>query len=484
MRKLVLNDIIKMRRQLYLELAKSYLRGDLKKILPKLPKILLPEGSHDKIRLFYEREVLKEKIKFPLGLDYLKVKEFDLYELVDFLDEIISGESELIEKSKFVDVIEKICSECPGGRFYVTDLCRNCIAHSCKNVCPKNAISIIDGRAVIDCSKSVSCGMCANVCPYHAIIKLERPCERTCYPHGLHPLDEGGMSIEYTECVACGACYIACPFGAIETPSQMLQVLHKLNSKDNLIAIYAPAAVAQFGRKISFAQFREGLKKIGFSEVFEVAIGADMVAEEEAKHLLEHGGLMLTSCCPAFVQFIKNKFPKLSDRISPVPSPMVMLAQKLRNDFPEHKIVFIGPCIAKKKEAQEVGIPDYVITFEEIAAMLDAFGVELLSLKGDEPKEATPYGWNFAHSGGVTEAVRYYVRKLAGDKAADELVLASANGLSECAKLLTQIESDKLKVDVLEGMGCDGGCIAGPGILVDPAVSRANLKKMLVKKQA
>ncbi|PLV60049.1 monomeric [FeFe] hydrogenase [Thermotoga sp. KOL6] len=482
MRRLVLNNIIKTRRRLYIELAKSYLEGKLKKVLPKLPSILIPENSSDKVRIFYEREILKEKVKFALGLDYSKVRDLELYEITDFLDEIVSGESELLEKENFVNVIDKICSECPGGRYYVTDLCRNCIAHSCENVCPRRAISIVDNRAQIDYSKCVNCGLCASACPYQAIIKLERPCEKMCYVNAIHPSEEGSMEIDHKKCSACGACYIACPFGAIETPSQLLQVLHELTSNKKIIGIYAPSAVAQFGSKVSIAQFREALKKAGFSDIFEVAIGADMVAEAEAEHLLKNNELMLTSCCPAFVHFVKNNFPDLANNISPVPSPMIMLSRKLREEFPDHKTVFIGPCIAKKMEAKNAGIPDYVITFEEIGAIFTAFGIEPMSLKGEKPRPATPYGWNFAYTGGVGEAVRYYVRKLADDKVADSLIHVFANGISECAQLLKDVKDGKLKVNIFEGMGCDGGCVAGPGILIDPAVAKANLKKMLTQK--
>jgi len=479
LRKLVLNNIIKIRRRLYLELVKGYKNNTLKEILPKLPKMLIPESGYpDKIRIFYERELLKEKIKLALGMDYSKVKDMELYEILDFLDDVLNDTSDLIEKEKFVDVIAKVCSECPGGRYYVTDLCKNCIAHSCANVCPRNAISIVNNRAGIDYSKCVNCGLCASACPYHAIIKLERPCEAVCYSNVIRPSDEGYMEIEYEKCSSCGACYIACPFGAIETPSQIMQVTHKLINNEKLIAIYAPSAVAQFGSKVTLQQFKEALKKVGFSEVFEVAIGADMVADAEAQHFLKNKDLMLTSCCPAFIHFVKTNFPDFSDYISPVPSPMVMLSKKLKEEFPKYKIVFIGPCIAKKKEAKDKKVPDYVLTFEEIGAIFAAFGVEPMALKGENLEDATSYAWNFASIGGVGEAVRYYIRKYANSEFADELKIVSANEIQECANILKSISSGKLKVNILEGMGCDGGCVAGPGVLVDPRISANNLKRL------
>ncbi|QTA38343.1 4Fe-4S binding protein [Thermosipho ferrireducens] len=480
MRKLVLNNIMKIRRKLYLELVRSYKNGKLKEVLPRLPKMIIPDNDHfsDKIRKFYEREIVKEKIKFALGLDYSKVKDMELYEILPFLEDIIRGESELLEKEKFVEVIREVCSECPGGKYYVTDLCRNCVAHSCVNVCPKNAISIVNNRANIDYGKCINCGLCAAACPYYAIIKLERPCESVCFSKAILFSEEGHMEIVKERCYLCGACYVACPFGAIETPSQIMQVVHKLLNKEKLIAIYAPSAITQFGSKVSLQQFRKALKNLGFSFVFEVAVGADMVAEAEAEHFLNTKQLMLTSCCPAFVYFVEKKFPDFLENVSPISSPMVALAQKLRKEFPDYKIVFIGPCIAKKKEAEDNNIPDYVLTFEETVAIFAAFGIEPMLLEEENLEEATPYAWKFAASGGVAGAVEYYIKKLSKERLKQDLNLFSASGIEECIKGFKEMKSGKLTIDIFEGMACDGGCIAGPCILVDPRISLSKLKKV------
>jgi len=479
LRRLVLNNIIKIRRRLYLELVKNYKNQTLKELLPKLPKILIPDDDYtDKLRVLYEREVLREKIKLAIGLDYSKVRDIELYEMVDFLEDILNDTSDLLEREKFVDVIDKVCSECPGGRYYVTDLCRNCIAHSCENVCPRNAISIVNNRASIDYSKCVNCGLCSLACPYQAIIKLERPCETACSSKAISSSSEEHVEIDQKKCSTCGACYIACPFGAIETPSQIMQVVHKLATNEKLIAIYAPSAVAQFGSKVTIQQFKEALRKIGFSKVFEVAIGADMVAEAEARHFLENGELMLTSCCPAFVHYVEKNSKELSQHISPVPSPMTLLSEKLKEEFPKYKIVFIGPCIAKKREAKEKKLTDYVLTFEEIGAIFAAYGVEPMALKGEKLEDASPYAWNFAVHGGVGNAVKYYIEKCKGKESAGELKIVAANGIQECSKIIKDVVSGKIKVDIFEGMGCDGGCIAGPGVLIEPRIAANNLKKL------
>ncbi|SHH23808.1 monomeric [FeFe] hydrogenase [Thermosipho atlanticus] len=478
MRKLVLNNVIKLRRKLYYELVKSYKNKKLKTSLAKFPKRFVTEKNFEnKVLMFYEREIVKEHIKFILGLDYSKSEDLELFEIVPYVDTIIEGTSELLETDKFINAIEEICSECPGGKYYVTDLCRNCLAHSCMSVCPKSAISIIDNRAKIDYSKCVNCGLCSSACPYHAITKLERPCESSCAPKAISTTQERYMDILYEKCTYCGACYIACPFGAIKTPSQILQVTHKLLNNDRIIAIYAPSAVSQFGSKVTVAQFKAALKKLGFFEVFEVAEGADMVAREEAKHFAETRELMLTSCCPAFVQLVKKLFPEFSKNISPIPSPMVMLSQKILKKYPDYEIVFIGPCIAKKLEAKKNGIPHYVLTFEEIGALFAAFEIEPMLLEEESIEGPSSYGWNFASTGGVANAVKYYLKKEGFSDLAENIKIVSANGLSECMKTLKEIKSGKIQVEIFEGMACDGGCIGGPGILVDPRIAFNNLKR-------
>ncbi len=479
MRRLVMNNIIKSRRRMHLEILRAFEQGTLKDILPKLPKILVKDNSEiDKPRLYFEREIIKEKVKFALGLSYKKTKEMELYELLPHLDAILSDESELIERKKFVEVIDTVCAECPGGKYYVTDLCRNCIAHSCVNSCPRKAISIIHNRAYIDYEKCVNCGMCAKACPYHAIIKLEKPCQVVCGTNAIKPTEEGEMYVDMEKCSACGACYIACPFGAIETPSQILQVANKLKNGEKMVAIFAPSAVGQFGRTVTVEQIKEALKLAGFSEVYEVAWGADMVAEEEALHWLQHKETMLTSCCPAFVHFIKKNYEELKDKISPVPSPMVRLVKELRNRGVDGKVVFIGPCIAKKMEAAVTGMPDYVVTFEEIAALFAVKNIEPMKLKGENLNEITPYGWNFASAGGVGEAVRFYVRKHAGDEVAKSMKIVNANGLFECGEIAKGLKSGKLNADIFEGMACDGGCVAGPGVMVDPVIAKNLIKRV------
>lgn len=234
MRRFVLNNVIKYKRMLYMEIIKSYKKGELKEELPKIPKKLIPDISGEgRSRVFYEREILKEKIKFVLGLDYKKVKDLELYEIANHIEEIVDSTSPILAKKPELGVIKDVCNDCPGGRYYVTDLCRNCIAHPCMEVCPRNAILNAGNRAYIDYNKCIGCGLCASACPYNAIIKLERPCEKNCIPKAIGKSETSPVEVKYEKCTGCGACYIACPFGALEFPSQLLQVIHKLITGKN-----------------------------------------------------------------------------------------------------------------------------------------------------------------------------------------------------------------------------------------------------------
>lgn len=483
MRRFVFNNVVKLKRMLYMEILGLYRNGNLKEELPKIPKKLIPDtNTSNRMRVFYEREILKEKIKFVLGLDYDKVKELELYEIADQLEDIINGTSPLLTKEPKIGVIKEVCNDCPGGRYYVTDLCKNCIAHSCIEVCPRNAIKIVENRAQIDYSKCVGCGLCASACPYGAIIKLERPCEKSCIPKALGRTDTSPIEVNYEKCTMCGACYIACPFGAIEFPSQLLQVVHKLSKGDKMIAIFAPSAISQFGRKVSVQQFKKALRIMGFKEVFEVAIGADMVAKKEAELFLKHGGPMLTSCCPAYVRFIKNDFPSLTKYISDVESPMIMLARKIRKEYPGYNIVFIGPCLAKALEASEKGLPDHVLTFEEIGAAFAVLRIEPAECEPDELNKISGVAWGFAASGGVSAAVKHYIREFAGEEKSESLNLTVANSLEECKLVLEKLSNGRVDTDIIEGMACDGGCIAGPGVLADPRVAKSFLS-MFIKSE-
>jgi len=465
MRNFVFSEIMKIRRQLMMTLAQMYEKGTLQEHLAGIPKMLLP-GPHGTYRssVYHEREVMKQRTKMYLGMDYERSRELELYELPSLIDDILGMKSDLVSHDRFVQVIKEACDSCPSGRYYATDLCRNCVAHSCYNACPKKAVEIQNDRAVINIDQCIGCGLCAKACSFYAIVKLERPCERSCALQAIAKDASFAADIDYSRCVSCGACYVACPFGATESPSHLLRTLAGIRRGEEIIAIFAPAIVAQFGPKVTLGQIKNALKKAGFSDAVAVAAGADEVAEEEA-HFLEHtAGTVTTSCCPAFVDYIGKNQPDFTDRISPAPSPMIALAKHLKTGA--GKIAFIGPCIAKKLEASKGPFVDYVLTFEELGALFIAKGIEPAAQE-DATVEGSRLGWGFAAAGGVTAAVKELCTR--------ELRTLRMDGLAEGKETFQTARQEKF--DLIEGMACAGGCIAGPGIMVNPKVAAGALKK-------
>jgi len=467
MRNFVLNEMMKLRRQTILKLSKLQIDGELKSNLPKLNQTMLP-GPNPTYRtsIYHEREVLKQKIKIYLGMDYEKTRDLELFELAPDIDEIIET-NKYSPKNNYLQIIKEACDACPSGKYYATDLCRNCVAHSCQSVCPKSAIIIEGGRAKIDKNLCVGCGLCEKACSYYAIVKLERPCEKACHVSAIKSDENSAAEIDTEKCIHCGACYVACPFGAIETVSALPEFINKLKNKAKINVIYAPSMISQFGPKVKMGQIKKALLDIGISNVYEAAQGADKIALEEAEMLETSKSMVTTSCCPSFVNYIKKHQKNFVNNISPSLSPMAQLAKDIKEEGT--KTVFIGPCIAKKSEAYQLDYIDYVLTFEEIASLFVAFGIEP-SQKENIDVEGSFDGWNFAKSGGVANAVANLCQK--------ELSVEMMDGISEGKNLFNRKDIDS--IDLIEGMACKGGCICGPSIMVNPLVAKNGLKKINV----
>ncbi len=377
-----------------------------------------------------------------------------------------------------VEVIKQACDECPLGGFEVTTRCRGCIAHRCQKVCPKDAIRFDTQTraAIIDKDKCVNCGLCAKACPYFAIQNYERPCEMACKVKAISKGQDNAAYIDDNKCVHCGACVYQCPFGAIMDKSQIVEVINEIKNKtEKLYAIVAPSIKVQF-KNGSVGQIVSAIKELGFDDVVEAALGADMVAYKEAKEL-EEKGVLTSSCCPTFVSLIEKRFPLLKEKVSTNLSPMATIAKFIKENEPNSKIVFIGPCVAKKAEIKRdeyKGIVDYVLTFEELNALIDARDIDATKLMETELSDASYFGRIFGRAGGLKDAV---VQALKEQNSSFELKPLSVDGLENCKVALTKLRIGTNEFNFLEGMACSGGCIGGPCCLTHEVRDKVEMDK-------
>lgn len=382
-----------------------------------------------------------------------------------------------------IEVIDIACDECPTSGYQVSHDCRGCIAHRCSSVCKKGAISFDENqKAHIDKTKCVNCGACAKVCPYSAISNYTRPCEKACKIKAISMRndDTKAAEIHNDKCISCGACSYACPFGAIMDKSYILEAVKILKNSENnksykTYAVVAPSIASQF-TYAKLGQVIRGIKVLGFHSVVEAALGADIVAYHEAQELAEKG-FITSSCCPAFVEYIKKYFPQLKEKISHNLSPMGAIAEYIKRSDPTAKIVFIGPCTAKKMEMQDEKIAPYidcVMTFEELQALFDSRDIELTQLDEDVLDNASYFGRIFARSGGLTDAVCEAVKEQNLDI---EVNAVACDGIEECRTALLKASKGVLPNNFIEGMACVGGCIGGAGCLTHEARDKNEVDK-------
>ncbi|MBO4458215.1 MAG: 4Fe-4S dicluster domain-containing protein [Butyrivibrio sp.] len=370
------------------------------------------------------------------------------------------------DSENIVQVIDSACDECPISAYSVTDNCRFCMGKACINTCPFGAITPGDFHMHIDPAKCKECGKCAEVCPYNAIVHLERPCKKAC-PVGAITYDENGYcKIDEDKCIQCGHCIHSCPFAAIGSKTFLVDIIKEIKAGKEVIAMCAPATEGQFGEDISMASIREGLKKMGFADMIEVGLGGDMTAayeSEEWAHAYKEGKKMTTSCCPAFINMLKKHFPdQYKENMSSTVSPMCAISRYLKATRPGCVTVFVGPCIAKKAEAQDKSVPDnadYVVTYGELRALMRSRDIAFTPVK-DEYQESSIWGKRFASSGGVAAAVIECMQERGEDTS--EIKLLKAHGGAECKKALMLLKAGKLPEDFIEGMVCPGGCVGGP----------------------
>jgi len=480
------NNSSALKRNILAEIVKMQFSGKLNdektvNEINNLPEILVPNNSTPFRSIELDREFVKLKTIARLGFS---LEEVDSSKPLSYFVQ----EAYKREKPTFpmLTMIKEPCNACKKPQHFVTNLCQSCLARPCEVNCPKKAIEVTT-QAKIDESKCINCGICVQNCPYDAIKKTIVPCEKECPVNAITKDENGKESIDYSKCIFCGKCMSNCPFGAVMDKSQLFDVVKHIMNGKKVVAMYAPAIGAQF--KAKSGQLEEALKQSGFSKVWEVAIGADITADKESREFVERmengKKLMTTSCCPAYVRAVQIHIPELAECVSETFSPMIYTAQVAKKEDPDCITVFVGPCLAKRREGFDSDIIDYVLSVEEINALFQAKAIDITKIEIKEDSIPTDYvttvsGRNFAKTAGVAESVRVRLT----DEEKKILKPLVINGLTkDSMKTLTkfgQMNAGKIPFaadtpNLVEVMACEGGCIAGPLVITNPKLGNGLL---------
>ena len=474
--------IRQIRRRVFEEVARVAFESDnLNDDIEALPYIIAPSDLptyHESI--YRERAIVSERVRLAMGLS-LRPDDEPVH-LTAGLD--ASNIDEKYYEPPLMQVIPSACDKCPDNIYEVSNQCRGCMAHPCAEVCPKGAISMVKGQSYIDMEKCIRCGKCKAICPYDAIAKKVRPCSAACGIKAIGTDELGRAKIDDKKCVKCGQCMASCPFGAIADKSQIFQLIQAMKQGPVYVEL-APAVIGQFGADVRLWKIKAALKEVGFADVYEVALGADIGASTEAKQYVNEvksgkKPFLLTSCCPAWSVLAKRTLPDMVDTVSNALTPMVATARMIKQRHPEGKIVFAGPCAAKKLEASRTSVRsdvDFVITFEELAAIFAAKGIDLETYECEEPiHDATGAGRGYAIAGGVASAIEQCIEEY---YPGTEVYIEHAEGLSECQKILMLAKAGKKDGCLIEGMGCPGGCVAGVGTNIPIPKATGAVKKFV-----
>lgn len=479
------NNVMIVRHKLLADLVKLWKEDKLVEEIDRLPIKLSPRNAKVMGRccVHKERAVWKYK-SFPLlGFDMSDEKD-ELTPLSSYAKEAVTRNGN--PKQNLLCVIDEACSSCVQTNYEVTNLCRGCVARACYMNCPKGAIHFTKkGQAEIDHDLCISCGKCKDSCPYHAIVYIPVPCEEACPVKAIHKNEFGIEHIDDTKCIYCGKCINACPFGAIFEISQVFDILQSMKNGNEVVAMVAPSIIAQF--KAPREQVYGAIKAIGFKDVIEVAQGAMVTTEVEARELterLENGApFMTTSCCPSYIQLVRKHIPEMEKYVSSAGSPMVYTIKIAQQKHPNAKLVFIGPCVAKRKEVRITDGVEWAMTFEELGSVLSGLGIDMA--------EAAPYAMEvepykeahaFAGTGGVTSAVkRFYCQNPELTPKVDNLKTVQIANLDKrnIALLRIYAKTGKTPAQFLEIMSCEGGCVTGPCIYTDKGSSQKQLASVL-----
>lgn len=452
------NQTKQLKREILAEIIKAFLKDNFEENVRLIPYELRPKGCEVPYRccVYKERAIIKDRVIAGLGISIENDDEKTL--LSTYAKQALEREK---PDENCLTVLEAACKGCIPSRVFVTNLCQGCVARQCVNSCKFGAISIIDGKSVIDGNKCKGCMQCIKACPYNAIVKLRVPCEDSCPVDSIEKDENGHAKIDFEKCITCGKCVTACPFGAVHEKSQVIDVLKHIKAGKKVTAMVAPAIMGQFS--CTPQQLHSALKNLGFSEVYEVAQGADVTTKQEAKDFKERmirgDKFMTTSCCAGYIELIQKHLPEIKDFISDSKTPLHYTAEIVKNEHLDCVSVFFSPCSAKRKEAELNPFIDYVINFEEMSAWFMATGIDVSKCDSIKFKnEASCESRKYALSGGVAKAV-----ETVADKEI-EVKPYCINGLNKqsISELKQFVKNGECEFgNLVEVMACEGGCIAG-----------------------
>ncbi|HEY8422989.1 MAG TPA: [Fe-Fe] hydrogenase large subunit C-terminal domain-containing protein [Thermoclostridium sp.] len=303
-----------------------------------------------------------------------------------------------------------------------------------------------------------------------------RLCKDTCLFESHVYRRTQGPVIMNDKCLTCGRCVTECDFGALADKIEFIPVINILKEKKHPVyAVVAPAIAGQFGDNVTLGQLRSAFKIMGFTDMIEVAMFADILTIKEAfefNHLVKnHEDFFLTSCCcPVWFNMTKKNYGELYKHMSPSVSPMIASGRILKKLYPDARVVFIAPCIAKKAEIKEEGLQgaiDFVINFRELKEIFKALQINPAELIGEEKDQGSLGGRFYARTGGVSFSVKTVVNRINPSRLI-KLKAKKVDGVASCKKILDELSNNEVTdYNFIEGMGCVGGCVGGPRTNID-----------------
>ncbi|MBF9016577.1 MULTISPECIES: monomeric [FeFe] hydrogenase [unclassified Oceanispirochaeta] len=468
-------------KQVLVKIIQAFDSDDFPRSTYQIPFKMRPKHSDPLYRccIHKERAAIRERVIAGLGFS---VAEDDHEKLLSQYAVDALERNELA--GEVLTAIDTACKGCVPVRIHVTDMCQGCVAQSCVASCKFKAIKIENSKAVIDTDLCKNCGKCISACSYSAIARLRVPCEEVCPVKAISKNDLGVVEIDFERCISCGSCVSGCPFGAIHERSQLIDILQAIKSDTPVVAMIAPALGGQFPEPVG--KLATALTRAGFTHVVEAAEGADLTILHEAEEFIERSKegepFMTTSCCAAYRELITKLVPELEKYVSDTPTPMHYTARIAKDRFPDCITVFVGPCVAKRKEGLQDPYVDYVMSIEEMGALFVAKHIELSECEDYEfSVPSSTEAREFAITGGVSHAV--------GTAAPENANITPfcIDGLDKKAIALLKSFAGKgvcNQGNLIEVMACQGGCVGGSSILNTPKSAEVKIKAYGAKGQS